>query len=129
MTHCVIPTQKATTDTCAVLDEVALLEYHDAHDLITIGWIHTHPTQSLFMSSVDLHTHLPYQQLLAEAIAVVVAPTDTPTWGFFALTAHGLAALAACAGAGFHQHEEPDLYGTPTHVRTVEGAATVVDLR
>jgi hypothetical protein len=30
------------------------------------------------MSAVDLHTHFPYQSLLKEAIAVVMAPTDNP---------------------------------------------------
>ena len=34
----------------------------------------THPTQTAFLSSVDLHTHYPYQQLMPEAVAVVVSP-------------------------------------------------------
>ena len=34
----------------------------------------THPTQTAFLSSVDLHTHFPYQQLMPEAIAIVCAP-------------------------------------------------------
>ena len=31
----------------------------------------THPTQTAFLSSVDQHTHWPYQKLLPEAIAIV----------------------------------------------------------
>lgn len=34
----------------------------------------THPTQTAFLSSVDLHTHCPYQLLMPEALAVVCAP-------------------------------------------------------
>ena len=35
----------------------------------------THPSQTAFMSSVDLHTHYSYQVMLDEAIAIVVAPS------------------------------------------------------
>ena len=34
----------------------------------------THPSQTAFMSSIDLHTHCGYQLMLPEAIAIVVAP-------------------------------------------------------
>lgn len=34
----------------------------------------THPTQTAFLSSVDLHTHCSYQLMLQEAIAIVCAP-------------------------------------------------------
>ena len=129
VTHCVVPPQRATADACTVLDELAVFAFHDAHDLITLGWIHTHPTQSLFLSSVDLHTTLPFQQLLAEAVAVVVAPRRPPQHALFALTPNGLAALAACTAPGFHRHSEPNLYGTPSHVVFQDGAPTIVDLR
>ena len=42
--------------------------------LLTLGWIHTHPTQTCFLSSVDLHTHCGYQSLLDEAVAIVLSP-------------------------------------------------------
>lgn len=129
VTHCVVPPQRGSADACAVLDELAVFACHEAHGLITLGWIHTHPTQSLFLSSVDLHTTLPYQQLLAEAVAVVVAPHRRPQHAVFALTPAGLAALAACTATGFHAHTEPALYGTPTHVVLQDGAPTVIDLR
>ena len=35
--------------------------------MMTLGWIHTHPSQSCFLSSVDLHTHCGYQSILDEA--------------------------------------------------------------
>jgi len=34
----------------------------------------THPTQTAFLSSVDQHTHWPYQKLLPEAVAIVCSP-------------------------------------------------------
>ena len=37
-------------------------------------WFQTHPTQTAFLSSVDLHTHCSYQLMLPEAIAIVCAP-------------------------------------------------------
>ena len=129
VTHLVVPPQRGTADACAVLDELAVFACHEAHGLLTLGWIHTHPTQSLFLSSVDLHTTLPYQQLLAEAVAVVVAPRQPPQHAVFALTPAGLAALAACTATGFHTHTEPALYGTPTHVVLQDGSPTVIDLR
>ena len=40
---------------------------HIDQDQINLGWVHTHPTQTSFMSSIDLHIHMPYQMLLDEA--------------------------------------------------------------
>ncbi|XP_026688365.1 STAM-binding protein-like A [Diaphorina citri] len=34
----------------------------------------THPSQTAFLSSVDLHTHCSYQLMMPEAIAIVCAP-------------------------------------------------------
>lgn len=34
----------------------------------------THPTQTAFLSSVDLHTHCSYQMMLPESIAIVCSP-------------------------------------------------------
>lgn len=47
----------------------------DSRGIITLGWVHTHPRQTCFLSSVDLHTHCGYQSMLEEAVAVVLAPT------------------------------------------------------
>ena len=130
VSHCVLPKQHGTKDSCAMQeDSMEVFEYTEAHGLITLGWIHTHPTQTVFMSSVDLHTHLPYQQLLAEAVAIVVSPHSKPHFGYFALTQDGLSALAACTKEGHHEHHEPNLYGTPTHLLTQPGKPLMVDLR
>lgn len=45
-------------------------------ELYPLGWIHTHPTQTCFLSSIDVHTQCGYQTMLDEAVAIVMAPTD-----------------------------------------------------
>ena len=58
--------------------------------------IHTHPSQTAFLSSVDLHTHLSYQLMLPEAVAIVCAPKYNET-GFFVLTPdYGLDYIGNC---------------------------------
>ena len=74
----VIPEQKSTSDTCEMLNENRLFDYVDGEDLMVLGWIHTHPTQTCFMSSRDLHTHCGYQVMMSESIAIVCAPTKSP---------------------------------------------------
>ena len=74
----VIPEQKSTSDTCETVNENLLFDYVDGEDLMMLGWIHTHPTQTCFMSSRDLHTHCGYQVMMAESIAIVCAPSKTP---------------------------------------------------
>ncbi|KAH8195201.1 hypothetical protein TruAng_010644 [Truncatella angustata] len=76
----VIPEQKCTSDTCETENEGALFDYCEKEDLIQLGWIHTHPTQTCFMSSRDLHTQAGYQIMLPESIAIVCAPTDNPSY-------------------------------------------------
>lgn len=71
----VIPDQESTSDTCETINEDKLFEYVDGEDLMLLGWIHTHPTQTCFMSSRDLHTHAGYQAMMPESIAIVCAPS------------------------------------------------------
>ena len=71
----VIPDQESTSDTCETVNEGDLFDYVDGEDLMVLGWIHTHPTQTCFMSSIDLHTHLGYQIMIPESIAIVCAPS------------------------------------------------------
>ncbi|KAK3067361.1 hypothetical protein LTR53_015821, partial [Teratosphaeriaceae sp. CCFEE 6253] len=135
--HLILPAQTATSDTCDTTEagDTALFDYCDAKDLLVCGWIHTHPSQSCFLSSRDLHTSSGYQIMLPEAIAIVCAPRHTPDWGIFRLTAPpGLQAVLGCHQSGlFHPHAETDLYTDalrPGHV--VEGPGLrfeVVDLR
>ncbi|KHN97327.1 Mov34/MPN/PAD-1 [Metarhizium album ARSEF 1941] len=74
-----IPDQKCTSDTCETENESAIFDYCAGEDLMVLGWIHTHPTQTCFMSSRDLHTHAGYQVMMPESIAIVCAPRFTPS--------------------------------------------------
>lgn len=74
-----IPEQKCTSDTCETENEASMLDYCMEEDLLMLGWIHTHPTQTCFMSSRDLHTQSGYQVMLPESIAIVCAPTSHPS--------------------------------------------------
>ncbi|KAK7205725.1 hypothetical protein BZA70DRAFT_276897 [Myxozyma melibiosi] len=131
-----MPKQEATTDTCATTDEEGMFGFLDEHELFTLGWIHTHPTQTCFLSSVDLHTQNSYQLMLSEAIAIVCAPMHEPSWGVFRLTdPPGIRAITSCRRPGtFHPHEERDIYTTcrmPAGHVSVRGGLpfSVVDMR
>ncbi|XP_064618537.1 STAM-binding protein-like A isoform X2 [Lineus longissimus] len=131
ITNLVIPNQSGTPDSCTTDNEDELFDYQDAHDLITLGWIHTHPTQTAFMSSVDLHTHCSYQLMMPEAIAIVCSPKYQET-GMFSLTPdYGRDYIANCRKTGFHPHpKDPPLYETSPHVKIDETKSIeVADLR
>ncbi|CAH1759912.1 16183_t:CDS:2 [Entrophospora sp. SA101] len=94
----------------------------------------THPTQTCFMSSMDLHTHSAYQLILPEAIAIVCAPNKSPNIGIFRLTnPPGLQTVLQCEKRGFHPHdssEEIDVeISNCGHVVMEKFDLTVVDLR
>ncbi|XP_003699602.2 STAM-binding protein [Megachile rotundata] len=131
VTHLLIPEQTGSPDSCLTHNEEDIFDYQDQHNLITLGWIHTHPTQTAFLSSVDLHTHCAYQLMMAEAIAIVCAPKYFET-GLFILTPdYGLDYIANCRETGFHPHPtEPPLYTDAKHCKLdVTAALEVVDLR
>ncbi|KAL8836751.1 MAG: hypothetical protein Q9170_002780 [Blastenia crenularia] len=130
----VIPEQESTSDTCETVNESELFDYVDGEDLMVLGWIHTHPTQTCFMSSRDLHTHCGYQVMMAESIAIVCAPSKGD-WGVFRLTdPPGMKSVLNCTKSGlFHPHEESNIYTDalrPGHVYEARGLEfEVVDLR
>lgn len=130
ISHVLIPKQKGTSDSCLTQSEEEIFEMQDKHDLVTIGWIHTHPSQSAFMSSIDLHTHCSYQLLLPEAVAVVCSPKHDEM-GVFSLTPdHGLQFVANCTKTGFHPHpNESQLYRDSHHVIFDDLPLTLIDLR
>ncbi|KAI0475672.1 hypothetical protein GGR56DRAFT_524721 [Xylariaceae sp. FL0804] len=112
-----IPEQRCTSDTCETVSEEALMEYCIMEDLLVLGWIHTHPTQSCFMSSRDLHTQSGYQIMLPESVAIVCAPRFEPSYGIFRLTdPPGLPHVLNCTQqATFHQHAVDNLYTSGRH--------------
>nr|XP_055168512.1 STAM-binding protein isoform X2 [Nyctereutes procyonoides] len=121
--------QSAGSDYCHTENEEELFLIQDQQGLITLGWIHTHPTQTAFLSSVDLHTHCSYQMMLPESIAIVCSPKFQET-GFFKLTDHGLEEISSCRQKGFHPHsKDPPLFCSCSHVTVVDRAVTITDLR
>ncbi|KAK2759792.1 hypothetical protein FQN54_002526 [Arachnomyces sp. PD_36] len=130
-----IPEQESTSDTCESINETTYFDYCDSEDLLVLGWIHTHPTQTCFMSSRDLHTHCSYQLMLPESIAIVCAPSKSPDWGVFRLTdPPGLKHVRGCTKTGlFHPHDETNIYTEalrPGHVVEATGLEfETVDLR
>lgn len=109
VTTLIIPKQESTSDTCQTTNEEEIFEVQDKQALFPLGWIHTHPTQSCFMSSVDVHTQYSYQIMLPEAIAIVMAPRDTSkTHGIFRLSVPGgMSVIRQCRQHGFHPHDQP----------------------
>ncbi|XP_062110314.1 AMSH-like ubiquitin thioesterase 2 isoform X2 [Humulus lupulus] len=108
VTTLIIPKQECTSSSCQASNEEEVFTIQNEYSLFPVGWIHTHPTQSCFMSSVDLHTHYSYQVMVPEAFAVVMAPTDTErSYGIFRLTEPGgMTVLKECQEEGFHPHKE-----------------------
>ncbi|KAH0368566.1 JAB1/MPN domain-containing protein, partial [Aureobasidium melanogenum] len=137
ISHLVIPDQTATSDTCETTDqgETDLFDYVDTEGLMVCGWIHTHPTQTCFLSSRDLHTSVGYQVMLPESVAIVCAPSKSPDHGIFRLTdPPGKQAVLNCHKPGlFHPHDVDNLYTDatrPGHVSELSGLQfQVVDLR
>lgn len=43
ITHLLIPKQKGQHDNCVMIDEISVFEAQIEHNIITVGWIHTHP--------------------------------------------------------------------------------------
>ncbi|NXV23495.1 STABP protein, partial [Cepphus grylle] len=129
ITHVIVPKQYGGPDYCNTENEEELFMIQDQHGLVTLGWIHTHPTQTAFLSSVDLHTHCSYQMMLPESIAIVCSPKYQET-GFFRLTEHGLEEISSCRQKGFHPHsKDPPLFTTCSHVSVVERDVVLMDLR
>ncbi|NXA43853.1 STABP protein, partial [Eudromia elegans] len=129
VTHVIIPKQHGGPDYCNTESEEELFLIQDQHGLVTLGWIHTHPTQTAFLSSVDLHTHCSYQMMLPESVAIVCAPKYQET-GFFRLTEHGLEEIASCRQKGFHPHpKDPPLFTSCSHVVVTERDVVLLDLR
>ncbi|ODA83479.1 hypothetical protein RJ55_01993 [Drechmeria coniospora] len=112
-----IPDQKCTSDTCETENEGAMFDYCASEDLMVLGWIHTHPTQTCFMSSRDLHTHAGYQVMMPESIAIVCAPRFDPSYGIFRLThPPGLDHILDCKHQDtFHQHSIGNIYTKAEH--------------
>lgn len=108
ITALVMPKQESTANSCQALNEEEIHAILDGESLYPAGWIHTHPSQTCFLSSIDLHTQYSYQVMLPEAVAIVMAPTDSERKnGIFRLSdPGGIDVLRQCEERGFHSHPE-----------------------
>eukprot|EP00474_Spongospora_subterranea_P011044 CRZ11502.1 hypothetical protein [Spongospora subterranea] len=131
ITHVYLPKQKGTANTVEAQDDLEYLNFSIDNNLLQLGWIHTHPSQSCFLSSVDLHTHFGFQRDLKEAIAIVMAPSVKDNIGFFSLTDKGLRIVQNCHKAGFHEHSQNEgLYESSRHtIIRDRSKITIVDQR
>uniref|UniRef100_A0A1B6HV73 MPN domain-containing protein n=1 Tax=Homalodisca liturata TaxID=320908 RepID=A0A1B6HV73_9HEMI len=131
ISHLIVPKQHGGADYCNMDNEEEICEYSDQRELLTLGWIHTHPTQSAFLSSVDLHTHFSYQLMMPEAIAIVCAPKYQEVKVFCLTPFHGLDFIKNCRQPGFHPHpNDPPLFMVAEHYRMDTSASLeLVDLR
>ncbi|KAI8320258.1 Mov34-domain-containing protein, partial [Martensiomyces pterosporus] len=135
VTTLIIPKQHATSDTCTTESEEDLFVTQMDMDLMTLGWIHTHPSQTCFMSSLDLHTHCSYQLMLPEAIAIVCSPKHEPRFGIFRLTdPSGIDVIQNCREkSAFHPHDASKVIYTSadpdSHVVKARYDFEIIDLR
>lgn len=132
VTHLIVPKQRGGADQCEMTDEDELLAYCLREGLITLGWVHVHPSQDCFLSSLDQHTHGALQSMLPEAVAVVLAPCDAAApSAVFRLTDAGAELIQRCELRGFHPHDVPFvIYDRSAHCVWVADAPLVVaDLR
>lgn len=131
ITDLVVPKQSGTSDSCTAYKEEELFEYVEQHNLMVLGWIHTHPTQTAFLSSVDLHTQLSYQIMLPEAIAIVCSPKFNDIQCFSLTPDYGIKLIRQCRQVGFHSHNHSSpLYEPSQHVvNDADVAYNVLDLR
>ena len=130
VTHLIIPRQVGTSDSCTMDGLEDVWEIHDKENIIFLGWIHTHPAYSVFLSSVDMHNQYEWQHMLPEAIATVCSIKDGVT-GHLRLTQAGMAEIGDCSLTNFHPHsKQPPLWAEADHVTTEAGSKVVIkDLR
>ena len=127
--HLVFPRQVGTENTAEMIEDTSVESYLIEKGLSVLGWIHTHPTQTAFLSSVDVHTQFGYQRLLPEAVAVVCAPLyESNKW--LRLTGQGMRVIEDCPFRGFHEHvSKSKLFGPALNIVFDESSVEVVDLR
>ncbi|KAG8906984.1 hypothetical protein FRB99_005626 [Tulasnella sp. 403] len=128
-----VPRQTSDENSCTMIEEEMVFDFQEKRELLTLGWIHTHPTQSCFMSSLDLHTHSAFQAMLPEAFAIVCAPKSEPSFGIFRLTdPPGLQIIMSCENkSAFHPHPDQPIYTDADngHVRMADLPLEISDLR
>uniref|UniRef100_I1QNJ0 MPN domain-containing protein n=1 Tax=Oryza glaberrima TaxID=4538 RepID=I1QNJ0_ORYGL len=130
-TDLIIPKQESTSYSCEATNEEEILDiFEQLGSPSHLGWIHTHPTQECFMSSVDLHNHYSNQKDLREAFAIVVAPSKREQNIFHLTVPDGMDEIGDCDDRGFHPHDRTT-YEECSHVKwdSTISLHNMVDLR
>ena len=66
VTHLLLPKQTGQADSCTMEGIEGVLDTVNLENIHILGWIHTHPAYSVFLSSVDMHTQYERQRQLPE---------------------------------------------------------------
>ena len=66
ISHLLIPKQVGKSDSCTMEGLEDVWDVHDKENIVFLGWIHTHPAYSVFLSSVDMHNQYEWQHMLPE---------------------------------------------------------------
>ncbi|XP_040374121.1 AMSH-like ubiquitin thioesterase 2 isoform X4 [Rosa chinensis] len=86
VTTLIIPKQESTSNSCQATNDEEVFAIQNEQSLFPVGWIHV---------------------MVPEAFAIVMAPTDTSSYGIFRLSdPGGMSVLKECQETGFHTHEE-----------------------
>jgi len=130
ISHLLIPRQVGKSDSCTMEGLEDVWDVHDKENIIFLGWVHTHPAYSVFLSSVDMHNQYEWQHMLPEALAIVCSIKDSVV-GNLRLSQAGMAEIGGCSLTNFHPHsKEPPLWEEATHVEVDRTKKVVLkDLR
>jgi len=130
ISHLLIPRQVGKSDSCTMEGLEDVWDVHDKENIIFLGWVHTHPAYSVFLSSVDMHNQYEWQHMLPEALAIVCSIKDNLV-GNLRLSQAGMAEIGSCNLTNFHPHsKEPPLWEEATHVEVDRSQSVVLkDLR
>jgi len=128
ISHLLIPRQTGKSDSCTMEGLEDVWEIHDTENIIFLGWIHTHPAYSVFLSSVDMHNQYEWQHMLPEALAIVCSIKDNVV-GNLRLTQAGMVEIGGCSLTNFHPHSK-DLWEEASHVEVDHSKKVILkDLR
>ena len=132
VTHLIVPEQTGGPDRWDMQDVTEITTYfvRNPH-LVMLGFIHTHPNMTSFLSSVDLHALYAYARDNPDLVSIVLAP-ERGTAPAFTLTEEGRERIGNCTEDGFHHHEGGDesFYEVADHVIDDPFLVTsIIDLR
>lgn len=130
ISHLLIPRQEGKSDSCTMEGLEDVWDVHDKENIIFLGWVHTHPAYSVFLSSVDMHNQYEWQHMLPEALAIVCSIKDNVV-GNLRLSQAGMVEIGGCSLTNFHPHsKEPPLWEEATHVEVDRSKNVILkDLR